>query len=138
MKNNMIMIIGIIIALIIGFIIGNMVGNNHHEFATNDGMNGCVFFENISNEVGYGIYFKEGLVPLNVSIYKGSLKIKILKGEDTVYETELEKGQDVVANIPEKDYYTVMLSGKNATGLLKYPVFGVENDDINNIPDIIK
>ena len=136
MKNKVIIAVGVIIALVIGFLIGKNYGDKHHSFSTNDGINGVTVFENISDEVGYGIEFEKGQVPLNVTIYDGTLKVKIVKGDNTVYETEFDKWQDVMVDIPETGYYQVMISGKNATGLLKYPV--TTNVNTDEVPDIVE
>ena len=137
MKNKVIIIVGVIVVLIIGFVIGNVYGNKHHSFRINDGVNGVAIFENISDEAGYGIEFEKGQVPLNVAVYGGTLALKIMKGEDTIYEAEFDKWQDITVDIPETGYYQVMLSGKNATGILKYQVNENINADIDEIPDII-
>ena len=137
MKNKVIIVVGVILALIIGFVIGKIYGDKHHSFSTNDGINGIAVFENISDEIGYGIEFEKGQNPLNIAIYNGTLKIKIAKGDDTIYDAELDKWEDVTVDIPETGYYQVMLSGKNATGVLKYPVTENTNSDMDEIPDII-
>ena len=137
MKNKAFIIVGAIIVLIIGFIIGKIYGDKHHTYSTNDGINGIAIFENISDEIGYGIEFQHGQVPLNVAIYNGKLKLKITKGEETIYEEEFDKWQDVTVNIPETDYYQVMLSGDKATGILKYPVTENKVSDVNHIPLVI-
>jgi len=133
MKNKFFIIIGIIIALIIGFMLGNVYGDKTHSFSTNDGVNGVAIFENISDGAGYGIEFEEGQVPLNIAIYDGTLHLKIAKGEKTIYEEDFDKWQDITVDIPEAGFYQVLLSGKKATGIVKYPAYensGTENVDI--------
>ena len=137
MKNKVIIVVGVIVVLIIGFVIGKIYGDKHHSFSVNDGINGVTIFENISDEIGYGIMFQEGNVPVNVAIYNGTVNVKITKGEDKILDAEFDKWQDVNIDIPETGYYQVMISGKNATGILKYPVNNNTNSNINEIPDII-
>ena len=138
MKNKVIIAVGVIVALVIGFVIGKIYGDKHHSFSTNDGINGMTVFENISDEVGYGIEFEAGQVPLNFAIYGGKLKVKITKENETVYEAELDKWQDAMVDIPETGYYQVTISGKNATGVMRYPVTENSSSSMNEVPDIVE
>ena len=137
MKNKIIIGVSAVVILIVGFIIGKVYGDKHHNFTTNDGINGITIFENISDEVGYGIELEEGEVPFNIAIYGGKLKMKIAKGEETIYEGEIDKWQDVSVNVPEAGMYQLMISGEKATGIIKYPVSENTISDITEVPDII-
>ena len=103
---------------------------------TNDGINGVVNFEKLGADTGYGIDIDQGEFPMDVKLEKGKLNIKITKGNDVIFEeTNIEASKEVVANIPETGFYIVMLSGKNATGSMNYPVSESKNAPV--IGDIV-
>ena len=135
-KNVIILVLVAIIVLIIGFLLGNVYGDKKHNYSINDGVLGVVFFENISDEMGYGIEFEEGQVPINVAIYNGTVKVTITKGENKILDEEFDKAKDITIDIPETGYYKVMISGKKATGILKYPVVENTNSNMSEIPEL--
>ena len=136
MKNKVIIVLGAIIILIIGIVLGAICGDKKHTYSINDGTIGVAFFENLSDEVGYGIGFQEGKVPINVAIYNGTVKVTITKGENKILDEEFDKAKDITIDIPETGYYKVMISGKNATGIFKYPVVENTNSNMDEIPEL--
>jgi len=136
MKNTIYIVIGVIAALVVGLLIGYFLGDKNHTYSVNDGVNGVIVLENSSGDFGYGIEFQEGQVPINVAVYSGTAKISILKGEDVLFEEEFDKSKDIKVDIPKVDYYKVMISGKNITGIIKYPVSDSTNSNVDKIPEL--
>ena len=119
MKKVIICIV-IIVVCISGFVFYNI--KNKPEIQ-NDGINGIATFKHLGAKSGYGISIKEGDFPIDITIEKGKLNLEISNSKGIVFEeTNITESKQVVASIPESGFYILSLSGKRATGSIKYNV----------------
>lgn len=123
--------IAIIVLVIVAFIIYERVNRGT---ANNDGIAGVITFEKLTSDTGYGIDIDQGEFPIDINLTKGKLNIKISKGDNVVFEeNDIVESKNEVISIPEGGNYIFTISGKKATGTIKYPV--TENA---YTPDIVK
>ena len=133
MKKSIVIVVAVVVLIVVGFVFYSMINK---PTLTNDGINGVVTFEKLGADTGYGIDIDEGEFPMDLKLEKGKLNIKISKGNDVIFEeTDIEESKQVVANIPETGFYMIMISGKNATGTINYPVSDSSNSPV--IGDIV-
>lgn len=125
-------IIGVILLVVIVAVL--IIKLTPKGSVTNDG-NGNAEFDRLTYEAGFGLDIDAGEFPIDVEIEKGKLNIKIVKGNETVYEqTDIEESQHIDINIEKNGYYFMMLSGKKASGKIKYPVAeSTNNPEVNGV-----
>ena len=89
----------------------------------NDGINGIATFKRLGSKTGFGVSIKEGEFPIDITLEKGKLNIEISNSKGVVFEqNDITESKQVVASISESGYYIIYLSGKGATGSMKYNV----------------
>jgi len=118
--KKLIAVIVVIVVAIAGFAVYNYL--NKAEIS-NDGTIGVTTFENLTEETGFGFDVDEESIPLEINLTKGELDIKITDGKNVIFEeTDITESKVETVNFPNPGYYFLMLSGKKATGTVKYPV----------------
>ncbi len=139
--KKVIAIVAIVVLVIVGLVVYERLNRGQ---ANNDGIAGVITFEKIGSDTGYGMDIDQGEFPIDIDLVKGELNIKISIGNKIVFEEKnIVESKSEVINIPESGYYIFTISGKNATGTIKYPV--TENaytpeivKEIDNIEGIVK
>ena len=113
------------------------IGTKYYESTkgqmSSDTTKGTASFEKISYDTGFGVDADKGEFPIDIELTSGILNIKISKGNDVIFEeTNIDASKKEIVTIPETAFYFITISGKNASGSLKYPV-----SDSKNEPEII-
>ncbi len=133
MKKVAIIVAIVVVVLAVIFAVINLLpqGTGSH-----DGTSGIITFDKLSSEIGYGFDASQGEFPMDVEIAKGSLNIKITGENNYLFEkNDITNSEKVALKIPETGYYFITLSGKKASGTIKYPVSDTASTPvINGVP----
>lgn len=128
MKKGIIAIIIILVCVCVCFIVYAKI---NQPIAAHDGIEGVITFEKLSNSpIGYGVEFKESEIPFNIELTSGTLKLEVLRNGNLVFESEFDLSESTIINIPEDGLYLIQISGKKATGTIRYEVNDSEETNV--------
>ena len=128
MKKGIIVIIIILICACVCFFAYNKM---NQPISEHDGVTGVITFEKLSNSpIGYGVEFKESEIPFNIDLTSGTLKLEVLRNGNVIFESEFDSSESTTINIPEDGLYLIQISGKKATGKIKYEVSDIEKTNV--------
>ena len=131
MKKGIIAIIIILVCVCVCFIVYAKI---NQPIAAHDGIEGVITFEKLSNSpIGYGVEFKESEIPFNIELTSGTLKLEVLRNGNLVFESEFDSSESTIINIPEDGLYLIQISGKKATGTIRYEVNDSEETNVTEV-----
>lgn len=82
---------------------------------------GLVYFTDVNDPIDMEVNLVKGPQKLDITMDNGEvLRVVIAKGDEKVYEGEIVFTGALDVDIPEDGAYTLTISGKHASGDLKY------------------